>query len=93
MTYSSLFCFTETNEILDDWNNIHKNRQHGLALCYNVNKVSITELIDISIVLEVLPIVLEIEKETFLLLIVYLIPVPLGSLIDDFILLINELPT
>ena len=41
-TYSSLFCFTETNindspakaidEILDDWKDIHKNTQHGLAL-------------------------------------------------------------
>ena len=58
-----------------------------------MNKVNIIELIDISIVLEVLPIVLEIEKETFLLLIVYHMPGPLGSLIDDFILLINELPT
>ena len=47
-TYSSLFCFTETNindspakhidEILDDWKDIHKNTQHGLALCYNVSK-------------------------------------------------------
>ena len=48
LTYSSLFCFTETNindspakhidEILDDWKDIHKNTQHGLALCYNVSK-------------------------------------------------------
>ena len=42
LTYSSLFCFTETSindspakhidEILDDWKDIHKNTQHGLAL-------------------------------------------------------------
>ena len=41
-TYSSLFCFAETNiidspakcmdEILDHWKDIHKNTQHGLAL-------------------------------------------------------------
>ena len=43
--------------------------------------------------MEVLPIVLEIEEETFLLVIVYRMPGPLGSFIDDFILLINELPT
>ena len=74
-SYSSLFCFTETNindspskhsdEILDDWKDIHKNTQYGLALCYNVIKVNITEVIDILCVLEVLPVVLEIERETF----------------------------
>ena len=40
-----------------------------------------------------LPIVLEIEKESILLIIVYGMPGPLGSFIDDFVLLINELPT
>ena len=43
-----------------------------------------------------LPVVLEIEMETFLLVIVYLIvyciPGPLDFFIDDFILSINELP-
>ena len=80
------------DEILDDWKDIHKNTRHGLALCYNVSKVNIIEVIDIPSDLEVLPIVLEIEKETFLLLIVYRMPGPLGSFIDDFILLITELP-
>ena len=101
-TYSSLFCFTKTNindspakhinDILDDWKDIHKNTQHGLALCYNVSKVNI-ETIEIASVLEVLPVVLEIEKETILSIVVYCMPGPLGSFIDDLILLINELPT
>ena len=79
--YSSLFCFTETNvndspakhsdEILDDWKDIHKNTEHGLALSYDVSKVNIIQVIKISSVLEVLPIVLEIERETILLLMVY----------------------
>ena len=51
------------------------------------------EAIEIPSVLEVLPIVLEIEKETILLVIVYRMLGPLGSLIGDFISLINELPT
>ena len=73
-TYSSLFCFTETNlndspakhiyEVLDDWKDIHKNTQHRLALCYNLSKVNRTEVIEIHRVFELLPIVLEIEKET-----------------------------
>ena len=33
----------------------------------------------------------EIEKETLLLVIVYFIPGPLGTFIKDFILLVNEL--
>ena len=55
--HSNLFCFTETNinnspaqhvdEILDDWKNIHKNTQHGLAQCYSVSKVNIIEVIKI----------------------------------------------
>ena len=44
---------------------IHKNTQHGLALCYNMSKVNIMDVIDIPSVLEILPIVLEIEKEIF----------------------------
>ena len=74
-TYSTLFCFTETSindnpakhidDILDDWKDIHKSTQHGLALCCNMNKVKIIEVIEIPSVLEVLPFVREIEKETF----------------------------
>ena len=54
-----------TDDILDDWKDIHKNTQHGLAICYNVSKVNIIEVIEIPSVLDVLevvPIVLEIEK-------------------------------
>ena len=101
--YSSLFGFTESNlnystakhidEILDDWKDVHKKTQHGLALCYNVSKVNIIEVIEIPSYLEVLPFILEIEKETILLVIVYCVHGFLGSFIDDFISLINELPT
>ena len=58
-----------------------------------MSKVNIIEVIEIASVLEVFPIVLEIEKETILLIIVYRMSDPLGSFIDDFILLIDELPT
>ena len=49
-------------------------------------------LIDIPSVSVVLPVVLEMEKETLLLVIVYCISGPLGTFIDDFNLLINEQP-
>ena len=44
-----------------------------------MNKVNIVEVIEIPSALEVLPIVLEIEKETILLVIVYCMPGPLGT--------------
>ena len=80
------------NILMKSWM-IHKNVHYGLALCYNVNKVKIIEVIEIPSVLEVLPIVLEIENEAILLVIVYHMPGPLCSLIGDFISLINEWPT
>ena len=48
---------------------------------------------DIRNVLEVFPVVLKIEKETFLLVIVHHIPGRLGTSTDVFILLFSELPT
>ena len=37
----------------------------NVAQCYNVSKVNVAEVINIPRVLEVLPIVVEIEKEAF----------------------------
>ena len=50
-------------------------------------------IIDVPSVLDVLLVFLEIEKDILLFVIVYCIPSRLGTVIDDFILLINELPT
>ena len=73
--YSSLFYFTETNtnnttenqidEILDDWKEIHKNTQHGLALCYNMSKLNIIEVIEISSVLEYCQLHWKYKRELF----------------------------
>ena len=49
-------------------------------------------IMGIPSVLEVLSVVLEIEKDILLLIIVYPMLGPLGTAIDDFILLISELP-
>ena len=50
------------------------------------------EVTEVPSVLEGLPVVLEVEKGT-LLVIVYSMPGPLGSFINDLVLLINELRT
>ena len=65
-TYTQLIVLQNIDDILDDWGDIHKNTQHGLDICYNVSKVNIIEVIEIPSVLEVLPVILEIEKETFI---------------------------
>ena len=49
-------------------------------------------MIDIPSVLELLPVVVEKDKKTLLLVIVYRMIGPLGIFIDDFMILINELP-
>ena len=53
---------------------------------------NINEVIDIPSIIEILPIVLELNKEPFLLVTVYCAPGPVGFFIGDFILLMNELP-
>ena len=72
LKFSSLLCFTKKNvsdstakhidENLDE-KDIHKNTQHCLALSYNVSKLNIKVIDKIPSVLEVLPIVLEIETD------------------------------
>ena len=101
-SYSILFCFTKTNinyspvkyidKVLNDWKDIHKNTQHSLALCYKVRNINIIEVIEISSIIEILPIALEKNKDTFLLVIVYCVPGPVGSFMGDFNLLMNKLP-
>ena len=50
------------------------------------------DVIDIPSTIEILPVVLEINKEAFLLVIVHQEPGPVGPFIDKFILLMNDLP-
>ena len=66
--------------ILKSWMIGKTSIRIGLALCYNVSKVNIIEVIEIASVLEVSPILLGIEKETILMVILYRMPGPLGPL-------------
>ena len=50
-----------------------------------MSKTNIIKVIDLPSVLELLPIVLKIKKETFLLVIMHHVPDPLSSFIHDFI--------
>ena len=53
-----------------------------MSLCCNVSKVKIIEVIDI---LSVLPIVVEIEKDTFLCVIEYRMPGPLDAALNFWV--------
>ena len=97
-SYSSLFCFIETNindipskyfdGISDGWKGIHKSKQRSLALCFKTNKVNIIEVIDTLSVQKYCQL-----QETILLVVVYCMPGPLGTFVDESIPTINELPT
>ena len=101
--HSSLFCFTETytvNELdqiehhHENWRSIHKHSPHGLAICYNINKVEIIErnfeiLYEIH-ELEVLPIGIRLGNDTMLLVLVYF---PTGQLVNERRLLLYRLQT
>ena len=63
---------------------------HGLDLCCNASNTNIIEVIDIPSVLDVLSIVFEMKKETFLLALVCHMLDPFDIFIDNFVLLINE---
>ena len=70
-------------------------RLHGFSNCsFSLTTwLFRTIIIDVPRPLEVLQVVLEIAKETLLLVKVYCIPGPLGTRIDNIILLTKELPT
>ena len=83
-SHCSILCFTETNvhgapvkhidEIQADWKDIHKDSKHGLALCYKESEVNIIEVIHIPVVLEILPVVIEIINYRILVVLVCLGP-------------------
>ena len=101
--YCSLFCFTETHvnigrlkhidELQEGWKDIHNDSQHGLAICYKVSDIKVIEVFPTPSVLEILPVLLEIGNDTVLLVLVYRMPGPLGTFIDDLIQMVSELPT
>ena len=73
-TTCSLLCFTETHinngqcttieQYVKGWKDIHKPTIHGLAICYNINKVNIIrEFQPTNNVLQMLPVLIEIENE------------------------------
>ena len=76
----------------DGWQDIHNTTGHGLAMCYKVSDVNILKLFEISTVLEMLPVLLEVQNNHILLILIYRKPGLLGSFIDDLIQSVSELP-
>ena len=84
----------QLNTLMKSWINYFNDiyLAHLVTQSYKVSKVNIIEVIDIPSIIEILPIVLEVNKETFLLVIMCHGPGPVGSFIDNFTLLMNGLP-
>ena len=78
--YSSIFCFTETNvsgerydritKYLPEWDDIHQPEGDGLAICYNTSKVKVLKQYDYVGVLEILPVLIEVDNEMLLIVVV-----------------------
>ena len=78
---SVILCFTETHvrdnntnriEYYEkEWLDLHKPTEHGLAICYNTRHVKVIKEFDVVSQLEMLPVLLEVDKEQVLLILVY----------------------
>ena len=100
--FSSFLTLVSINEFFQDCSGHYSMRFHGWGKvsCCDFSEFSICLttwlfgiiMIGIPSVLELLPVVVEKDKKTLLLVIVYRMTGPLGIFIDDFMLLINELP-
>jgi len=103
LDYCDIFCFTETHLSATDsrifgisqyapgWCDIHKNTDHGLAICFNSNKVKLIEEFQITSSLEMLPVLIETQNEFILLVLVYRTG-PVGSFVNSLIEEMRNLP-
>ena len=99
--YSSLMCFTETNvggsnfnrikAYLPEWDDIHEPAGHGLAICYNTTKVTLLKQYPYFGVLEILPVLLQIDNEIIFLVLVYRRPGPIGTFVNDIIQTMDQI--
>jgi hypothetical protein len=96
-----IFCFTETNisdsEIeLDsfdgNWVNIHKSSSHGLAFCYNRQKIQILREYDIN-GLEAMAFDIQYKKDTnFIIMLVYRMPGAVHNFVERLTDQVRRLP-
>ena len=56
---------------------------HGLAICYNTNKVKVLKQFDYVGVLEMLPVLLKVDNEMLFLVVVYRRPGPIGNFVSS----------
>ena len=99
--YSSLFCFTETNIVdeqynriksyLPEWDDLHHSVGHGLAICYNTSKVKLIKEYAYFGALEILPALFEINQEMVLLVLLYRPPGPIGNFVTNLIEVLDRL--
>ena len=99
--YSSLMCFTETNvatsdfnrikAYLPEWDDIHEPAGHGLAICYNTTKVAVLKQYSYFGVLEILPVLLQVDNEVIFLVLVYRQPGPIGDFVNNITQVVDQI--
>ena len=65
------------------WDGILEFANHGLAKCFNIEKVKVIREYQVTCTLEVLSVLMEIRNETVLLVFIYRKPCSLGQFIQD----------
>jgi exonuclease III len=82
MTNTNVFCFTETHtsnrevkkieDYAPTWKSIHhQDSQHGLAICYNSEKVVVVKQFPTISDIQMLPVLIKMDDEYVLLVLVY----------------------
>ena len=99
----SVLCFTETNintglfsrirNYDDKWNDIHKITDHGLAICYNINKIQFVKEFPTTVAIEIMAVLLQHENEHILVVLVYRPPGAIGAFVASLIAELRLLPT
>ena len=75
------------------WDGIHKLTNLGLAIYFDTEKVKVITAYQVTSALEVLPVLMEIDDETVILVVVYRKSGPVGLFIQDLIGIRLEFPT
>ena len=103
-TKCSIICFTETrtnnklyrciDQYTEGSKDIHKDTEHGLALCFKEEDVKILRVFQVPTVLEILPVLIEFSDEMILLCLIYCPPrQQISNFVEGLISLLTDIWT
>ena len=76
---------------MQGWDSIHKDTEHGLAICFDTSRVEIIKEFSTSGNLQLLPVLLKVENEQIFLLLLYRPPGSAGTFVYELMQQISML--